>query len=255
MTLTSSWSELASLLASVAPLTARSLRPGLEPGAIAAARTASGTAWPPEYAEWFSVVNGWDRSIGLGELLPGHPVFSIDEAATSRRDMVRAFRIQRDEARAGGFGFGNAGEQAGMYLPEFLPLGGEGGWLLFCDAREGARGGCVTRFQSINDVAAPSFASIASMIDALLGAVTEGELFLDHRAVLVAGRLEWEFAPASTVPVPTPAVPTPAVPTPAGGDVVVAVTPVGDQPDYQTGFDGYLTVDAGWTDDDRHEEC
>jgi cell wall assembly regulator SMI1 len=192
-----------------APVTIRSLRPGLKTEEVLAAEHLSGLAWPQDLRELFAVQNGAqyvDEVTGRypGSILPMQVLLSVDDALERRTQLLEVWTelIQSDPDMFGADSFDvgerqPAGSTAWMFLPSFMPFSGLDGYVYFVDTRPGPQHGCVTEYaHSDTDSRGPKWDSVTTMLAAHADALESGVTVGNFRPAAVDGALSWEIVSA-----------------------------------------------------------
>ncbi|WP_024794347.1 SMI1/KNR4 family protein [Tomitella biformata] len=169
---------------------------GADPDRIARAEAATGVKWPAELIELFEDVNGLPLD-SSAPILPGHGFFDLDRMLGERQMMLDvASRLDDGWLREEAVG-SQAGDTAGMILPEFIPIAGLDNYYLFVDTRPGELSGCVTEFADEGaDGSGPRWLSISAMLADLANSLETGEVFAwGMKPMIVDGMLEWRYEP------------------------------------------------------------
>ncbi|WP_170026714.1 SMI1/KNR4 family protein [Actinomadura oligospora] len=197
-----SWDRILAWLAEHAPATLDQIAAPASDDDIAAARAAVGVDLPADLVAWWRRANGsnpdaWGREC---RLLPSFGPCGIEHALHSRRIW---WQVWHDQGIENGwlteedFTWAQAqpaGTHAGMWLRGFLPIAASSGGLdLIVDLRSGSEHGCVREFDRVFTDGKPRWASVASMLADIAGALeNQGPIDGLRPYPTDKGTLEWD---------------------------------------------------------------
>lgn len=159
---------------------------------IDATAAATGRSWPAELVDLYTRINGFPVEHWV-RLLPGDELFDLDRVISERQLELDVWGPMAEEMGFDVDPDGQAGDPAGTYLPEFIPIAGRDGYLLFVDTRPGELHGCVTRFDKVGaDDAGPYWVSVSAMLTDLATSLRTGSEFDGYSGPrIVDGQLDW----------------------------------------------------------------
>ncbi|WP_081830486.1 SMI1/KNR4 family protein [Rhodococcus sp. UNC363MFTsu5.1] len=207
MTVTAEWARLLDVLREVAPSTANSFRPPASREVLARSEARTGTVWPPELREFFSLHDGQidnpPESAGSGELLPMQHLLSLDQVTDWHAMSAEVWRELADadtDYYEGGYDgvcaqHPNAGSTAMMFLPSYIPIAELDACAYFCDTRPGEHHGCVRQFDKYSaDSHGPAWSSISAMLAGIRTCITDSLPIGYWVPVIENDALLWEIA-------------------------------------------------------------
>lgn len=191
------WGRVASWLAA----NTRGAPPaGAPTGQIDAAEAATGVVWPAELKELYTLVNSFPRHSWV-QLLPQHDLLDLDDLIETRARSLRIWNEPATDLPAYQLEpTPLAGQEAGTFLPQFLPFAGGDGYRLFVDTRPGPLTGCVTEFGKYDaDESGPRWHTVSAMLTDLADSL-ENQAPFDNGAVpsLENGHLVWDYPQTNT---------------------------------------------------------
>lgn len=195
MTVEANWARIIRWCEQHAPATAAKLLPPAKPEDIRAAETSTGRVWSEQLRQWFTLHDGSQPGDPLF-LLPRFAPISAAAAVDVHGRMTELWQGMTDDL--GGSAMlmaAPAGEEAGTYLPAYVPIGEDGaGDYLVIDTRSGDRQGCVVDFFG-EGVETLQWASIEVMLDSTATALEQGTDCEGWVPVVEHGLLRWDFRP------------------------------------------------------------
>ena len=202
MSVSDAWADLMSTLRHKAPQTAASILPPPSAEVVRSMEASTGLDWPDDLVEFFCQHNGQDDAVDLaGSLLPAQDLFDVEAATAERTMMMEVWRDLADadpEYHSGGYDalsveYPEAGESAGAFLPQYIPISGMDGYFYFCDVRPGPQHGCIRNyFQDGADEGEPTWDSITAMLAGLRVSIENGTAVDGWEPRIVDGRVEWQ---------------------------------------------------------------
>lgn len=174
------------------------LRP--PPPAEEVVRAEAATApWPTQLVEFYTLHDGQSDASHdwAGELLPMSSLFSLSRIVHAHQMMMEINEITMANDPELPFADAReAGSQAGIFLPSYVPFCGNDGHFYYCDTRPGEHYGCVRRWErDYCDEPGPEWASVEHMLMAIRTSVLNDEpvdrIWLPH---FEDGKLTWDPA-------------------------------------------------------------
>ncbi|MCJ0907420.1 hypothetical protein [Rhodococcus sp. ARC_M6] len=144
---------------------------------------ATGIAWTPTLAEFYTVQNGTPGTM----ITPLGPFFSLDEMLYFRKMMLEAWADQPDD------GAGDAGAFQSRFVKEFIPIAGSPDSVLVVDLRPGDARGSLGLYHGEDGLdSSPNWNDPGAFLADLASKLEGGGTFLSiwHPRV-VDGQLEW----------------------------------------------------------------
>ncbi|MBA4020914.1 MAG: hypothetical protein C0482_00975 [Gordonia sp.] len=181
MSITSEWSALLEVI-DTTPSISLTVRPAPSASEVERAEALTAAVWPEQLREFFSLHGGQGPN-DLGELLPQSELFDLDRVVAEHQMMVELGRqmiaydpeyysLDGDSAEAG--------TQADVFLPSYIPFGGADGYLFFCDARPGPHTGCIRQWHKEGaDEGGPSWLTFTDMLRAVRTSITENSPLIE----------------------------------------------------------------------------
>lgn len=137
-------------------------------------------------SDWFAIVHAVPSG-RLDGLIPGYDVLSLDQALATRAMMIEAWDI----GEAGPYG-NVAGSPAYTFIPEYLPIAEQDGYLLVMDLRPGALARMIRRFEKVDaDDDTTWWLSVGDLLLDLTVAIETGTAFDGWLPGTQDGRLVW----------------------------------------------------------------
>jgi cell wall assembly regulator SMI1 len=174
MSVPEEWSALLAVLERASSMSL-SFRPAPARSEVERVESLTAAAWPDHLREFYSC-HGGQSAEDFGALLPLTELFGLERVLEEHRMMVEISQqwIEHDPEHFSPNGAADlAGTEAGVFLPAYIPIGGEDGWLFFCDTRPGPNTGCIRWWGKYEaDPAGFSWPSIADMIRAVRVSIT-----------------------------------------------------------------------------------
>lgn len=177
------WAIVEQRLAVLAPRALRALAGPAEEVQLRRAEKELG-AMPAGLRATFACHNGLRPGV-WARLLPEHDLLSVDQC-------IRVWRRHCALVPGRAVGTGEAGQEVGRFLPQFVPIAARDGYVLFVDTRPGLLHGCVTEYAREGaDSGGPRWACVGHLLEDLAAALLGERGFDGMRPATEGGELTW----------------------------------------------------------------